>query len=416
MRILYVDSRTRLARAACRDLPHDTDVILVATAAEAERAARHGQFDAVIADYDLPGVNGSELVRRLREAGLAAPVVALAGHDLGARAMRQAGADAVCGQADFATLGPVLGRLIGASVRRVTLIRHGESEWNAAGRWQGQGDAALSDRGRQQADALAARLDGRPIARLEHSDLQRAAHTAAALGRGGVAEPAWRELAVGAWEGLTDAEVGARFPDEVAAVRRGEAVRLGGGEDWPTLEGRVVAAFARLVGRLGPGEEGVVVCHGGVIVGLVTALLGLTRRLPRTLGRPGNTSLTTLEVGPSSTRLVVYNDATHLPPTERARAGAVEVRLARDVDLLGGRPRVDGVTDALRLEARPRVGFSATPGILEATARAALAPNGDGTARLGPSLPGRVGHVILHRQGRTLWDWNIEPEEDEIAP
>ena len=69
MRILYVDSRTRLARAACRDLPHDTDVILVATAAEAERAARHGQFDAVIADYDLPGVNGSELVRRLREAG-----------------------------------------------------------------------------------------------------------------------------------------------------------------------------------------------------------------------------------------------------------------------------------------------------------------------------------------------------------
>ncbi|MEZ4466187.1 MAG: histidine phosphatase family protein [bacterium] len=382
MRILYVDSRTRIARAACRELPGHADVILVGTAAEAERAARHAHFDVVIADYDLPGVNGSDLVRRLREAGLAAPVVGLAGHDLGARAMQQAGVDALCGQADFASIAPLLDRLVSASVRRITFIRHGESEWNAAGRWQGQGDAPLSEVGRQQAEALAARLEGRRIARVEHSDLQRAANTAAALGRERVAEPAWRELAVGAWEGLTDAEVGERFADQVAAIRRGEPIKLGGGEAWPELEERVMAAFSRLVARVKPGEEALVVCHGGVIVGLVTALLGLTRRLPRTVAPPGNTSLTTLEVGPSTTRLVVYNDATHLGPVA-PKPDAVEVRLAREAALLGGRARVEGVSDALRLEAGRAFGVAGSAGVVEAAARAALAATGKARASWG---------------------------------
>ena len=266
---------------------------------------------------------------------------------------------------------------------RITLIRHGESAWNAAGRWQGHGDAPLSDRGRAQAEALARRLRDRPMARIECSDLQRAAHTAAGLGAP-VPDACWREIDVGAWEGMTDTEVRARFPEELAALRRGEDVAMGGGESLEALRVRARAAFDRLAARLGSGEEAVVVCHGGLILALVSDLLGVPDRHPRLIGRVENTGLTTILLGADAAahQVLVYNDTTHLTHApERGRDGAAVQRL-------------DG------------------PG-RTAVARAVL--GSEAGPRLGAARAGRVGHLVVHPHGRLLWDWNI-PAHGHSAP
>jgi len=101
--------------------------------------------------------------------------------------------------------------------------RHGQSTWNAEGRWQGQADPPLSALGRVQAEALAEALAGAGIALLAASDLARARETAAIvgarLGLAPVLEPALREHDVGAWSGLTRTEVEARWPAELARFR-----------------------------------------------------------------------------------------------------------------------------------------------------------------------------------------------------
>jgi broad specificity phosphatase PhoE len=109
---------------------------------------------------------------------------------------------------------------------RLWLIRHAQSTWNAAGRWQGQADPPLSERGRRQAQALAEGLRGEGIELLVASDLRRAAETAEIVAQGlGLAvrlEPRLRELDAGAWSGLLRAEI---------AERDGEALRRFDGED-----------------------------------------------------------------------------------------------------------------------------------------------------------------------------------------
>ena len=154
------------------------------------------------------------------------------------------------------------------------LIRHGESTWNAAGLWQGHGDAPLSERGRSQARSLALELAEEAPMRLLASDLARARETAEIVGRElGLAvelEPGFRELDVGEWSGLTASEVRRRWPEEVARFRAGDPdLRAGGAESWSQLRTRALAALERWAQR----STGcvVVVTHGG----LLRALLGV---------------------------------------------------------------------------------------------------------------------------------------------
>lgn len=193
----------------------------------------------------------------------------------------------------------------------ITFVRHGESVSNVVGRWQGQGDAALSDDGRRQAERLASRLSDEPFDRVIASDLRRAADTARALGRDLEQDPAWREIDVGAWEGLTREEVATRFPREIDALRRGEPIAIGGGESWGDLERRIDAALARLRASLAPGSRAIVVTHGGVIHTVMSGLLGLRDRRPRPIGRVMNTAITTVRFDGDVVELVRYNDACH---------------------------------------------------------------------------------------------------------
>lgn len=160
-----------------------------------------------------------------------------------------------------------------AGESRIVLVRHGQTEYNREGRWQGSGaDVPLNDAGRSEAArvaaALAERYAGR-VAAVYTSDLERARQTAAILaarlGLEAIDEPALRELSHGRWEGLTHAEVLARWPDEHAAYQASPYdVRRGGGDNYQDLERRLWPALEAMADRH-LGERVVAVSHGGPI-------------------------------------------------------------------------------------------------------------------------------------------------------
>jgi len=199
----------------------------------------------------------------------------------------------------------------------ITVVRHGQSESNRSGLWQGQGDSPLSEEGRLQAGALAYRLESRTYDLVMASDLQRALHTAEMLSNEVEIDPAWRELDIGDWEGRSQEDVAAEDAEVLAAVRRGEDVKLGGGESLQEFDARVGAAFEKLQARLGPDDRAMVVAHGGVIASLTRHVLGQARTFWSGFGPLENTSLTHFRVHESGPMLISYNDATHLGPLNR---------------------------------------------------------------------------------------------------
>jgi len=122
----------------------------------------------------------------------------------------------------------------------ITFVRHGETDANAASIWQGQGDAALSEVGREQAVALKGRLEAKEFDAVLSSDLRRTMQTSELAGLEPMSDSSWREMDIGAWEGLSRTEVQERFPDEIARLRSGDRdVAMGGGESWVEFGHRV---------------------------------------------------------------------------------------------------------------------------------------------------------------------------------
>ncbi len=191
--------------------------------------------------------------------------------------------------------------------RRITLIRHGETEANTLGGWQGQSDSTLTGSGRAQVARLAERLGSPPL--VISSDLGRAATSAEPLGAPEFDER-WREYHFGDWEGLTTVQIEERFPGGLDGLRSDEDFRPDGGESQSEFRTRIMEAFTAAADRIDDGEEVVVVTHGGLIHALVGAILGADRR---SLALPRNTGITTivLDANPG-TQVRTFNDATHL--------------------------------------------------------------------------------------------------------
>ncbi len=199
----------------------------------------------------------------------------------------------------------------------ITLVRHAQSEANAAGIWQGQGDAVLAPDGRDQARSLGSRLADQIFDVVVSSDLSRTQETAELAGHSPTRiEKSWREMDLGAWEGRTFSEVAERHPNLLEAIRRGEAVSFGEtGETIAEFEERSLDAFDRLVDELGEDGHALVFTHGGVIdaiVGRYFGRVGGRRTFPITT----NTAMTVLAGEPGRSqgrpRISRFNDATHL--------------------------------------------------------------------------------------------------------
>ncbi|RTM00399.1 histidine phosphatase family protein [Ancylobacter rudongensis] len=165
--------------------------------------------------------------------------------------------------------------------RRIFLVRHGETDWNLAGRLQGTHDIPLNDLGREQA-ADTARVVERLSGGARHLDfvaspLSRAAQTMAIL-RAELGlppdtfrrDPRLREISFGRWEGSTWPELRRRDPVSLAA-RDADPWNFAppGGESYTELSTRVLAAIGELQG------DSVVVTHGGVVRAMLHAFAGM---------------------------------------------------------------------------------------------------------------------------------------------
>ena len=176
---------------------------------------------------------------------------------------------------------------------RALLTRHGQSEWNALGRWQGQADPPLTDLGRRQAHEAARSLGA--VDGIWASDLQRAAETAAIIGDDMgvgpvVVDADLRERDAGEWTGLTRAEIEQRYPGYLPDGRRPAS--------WESDE-QLVARAQRALRRIAdaiPGGEVLVITHAGVV-------FAVERHLGRDRTRLANVEGRWVTIAPEGLRL-----------------------------------------------------------------------------------------------------------------
>jgi broad specificity phosphatase PhoE len=151
-------------------------------------------------------------------------------------------------------------------VTTLLLVRHGETDWNRDGRWQGHSDTPMNELGREQARELADTLDSVDV--IYSSDLARARETAEILGaRLGIEvrlDERLRERSFGAWEGLTMEEIERHFREAHDRWRAGEGFGAEDAESFEAFAARV-RSFLEDVFRSHPQETVLIVSHGGSI-------------------------------------------------------------------------------------------------------------------------------------------------------
>ena len=200
---------------------------------------------------------------------------------------------------------------------RILLARHGETPWNAEGRYQGQIDIPLSPVGEGQANALGQRLKDVRIDRAVASPLSRAQLTARlALGDARAdmlqTDADLQEIAHGEWEGLLASEIQQKDPARLLAWREEpENVLMPGGESLRQVLDRSWRGLARATDGLGDDDTLLIVAHDAVnrvllcrILGLPIARLWTFRQAPTTLNLLEGDSVESLDV-------VRLNDCSH---------------------------------------------------------------------------------------------------------
>ncbi len=196
------------------------------------------------------------------------------------------------------------------------LVRHGRTVWNAEGRVQGQTDTPLGEDGRRQARLVAARLRPISFAAAYASDLARAVETAQTIldGRGLALHTMTelREANHGEWDGLTYAEVQARFPDGWARLTRmTDDVAAPGGETAAQVTERAKVAGDQIAAAHGLDQDVLIVAHSGSLRALAVALLGLPVSASWRL-RLDPASLSVISVHARGATLDLWNGTTHL--------------------------------------------------------------------------------------------------------
>lgn len=192
-------------------------------------------------------------------------------------------------------------------VVRLVLWRHGQTPWNAERRFQGHADVPLDSTGREQARSAARYLAAMHPAAIFSSDLARAAQTAEYLSRLSrlpvQTDKDLRERGGGAWEGLTDAEIRARYPAEYGTWNPPD------GEPVTAVADRVSAAVGRIADSLDGGSLAVLVSHGAAINLGISRLLGLPEPI-RVIGPLANCAWSVLGRRAGTWRLLEHNVGT----------------------------------------------------------------------------------------------------------
>ena len=198
---------------------------------------------------------------------------------------------------------------------KVILIRHGETEWNLSGRWQGHADSPLSPRGVSQAVALGEKMSKESLDHFYTSDLERAQHTSRLVGEpsGWVANPVeyLRERDLGVLEGLTTDEMLQKHPSEYQSFRNdGPDYQVPGGESFRQFCDRCSQALEEVSARH-PGERIGLVTHGGFLGAIFRYVLKIPLDAERNYVLL-NCSINRLEKTDKGWNLVSWGDIAHL--------------------------------------------------------------------------------------------------------
>lgn len=198
---------------------------------------------------------------------------------------------------------------------RFCLVRHGETEWNAERRIQGQIDIDLNENGRRQAVAAGHWLQKAGIVALYSSDLRRAWATAQAIGEALAlvpgALPQMRERRYGIFEGLTYGEAQARYPDGYAAFEgRNAAYDFENGESLRDIYARVTGKLQDLAAAH-RGQNVAVVLHGGVLDIINRFVRGNPLEAPRDFLIP-NAGLNWIAAVDGQWRIETWGETAHL--------------------------------------------------------------------------------------------------------
>ena len=198
---------------------------------------------------------------------------------------------------------------------KIIFVRHGQTEWNVLGRYQGQTDIALSPLGIEQAEKLAAHFPVDKVEAVYSSDLVRAMTTARC-----VADlfsltveprPELRELNFGDWEGLTYDEIVAKWPDALNNFfQHPDVLEIPHGESFPKLRERALDAVEKIV-ACHPNQTVAVFAHGAIQRTILTAALHMDLKYVWTI-RQFNTAVNIVTYTEHGTTVELLNGTGHL--------------------------------------------------------------------------------------------------------
>ena len=200
---------------------------------------------------------------------------------------------------------------------KLYLIRHGQTDWNVAGKIQGSTDIPLNDMGRRQAACLARGMEKRPVEKVFTSTLSRAYETGLAIGKSQNV-PVERlegleEVGYGVWEGMTMEEIQEQYPKELELWYNSPVdVAPPEGESQVQVYDRCGRALETILAKA-QGDVAIVP-HGATVVFLLEHLLKDTRKDEDEDIIVGNASISTIEYDPETRvfRLARLNDQEHL--------------------------------------------------------------------------------------------------------
>ena len=199
-------------------------------------------------------------------------------------------------------------------ITTLLLIRHGQTDWNTAGKWQGHTDIPLNEAGIVQSRLLAERLSSWPISAIYSSDLQRAAQTAEIIASRlelvPVLASALRERHGGVFQGLTAAEMHNRFPEDLRSIQEDGGAPPGGESNLEVAQ-RIWETFDSIIENH-RGEMAAVVSHGGALAIIVAYALGFPLGQRARISLRGNTGLSMIEFDGRGPRVTLLNDVNHL--------------------------------------------------------------------------------------------------------
>lgn len=198
---------------------------------------------------------------------------------------------------------------------KITIVRHGETEWNVAQRLQGHSDSQLTTKGLKQAELLANTIKYRKFDRIISSDLGRAIETTSIIAEHirakRILNKQLRERSFGVMEGMPIGDVKVQLPDVYKNyIERNSSYQIPNGESLVDFSSRIINAYLEIAEQF-EGESLLTIAHGGVLDCIIRHIFSIDLDLPRVFSL-FNTSVNTIEIENQRFKLIEWGNMDHI--------------------------------------------------------------------------------------------------------